>query len=256
MTRPWALITGATSGLGLEFASQLARAGNNLVLVARNAGRLAERARELADRYGVETEVIAADLTEPAELARVETRVSATERPISVLVNNAGYGLLQPFELNSVAEEDHLLNLHVRVPLRLTHAALTQMLPRKHGTILNVASVAAYTPRGTYSAAKAWIVSFTRWANWYYRRRGITVTAVAPGFVHTEFHQRMGAQKERVPKVLWLDPPRVVRSALHAAARGKAVTVPSIRYKLMVGLATLLPTRLLMAGSLMGRAAD
>jgi uncharacterized protein len=256
MSRPVALVTGATTGLGLEFANQLAAHGHDLVLVARSADRLAERARELADRHGVEVEVIAADLTAPDELARVESRAAATERPVSVLVNNAGYGLLHPFEENTIAEEEHLLHLHVRAPLRLTHAALSQMLPRRNGTILNVASVAAYTPRGTYSAAKAWVLTFTRWANWHYRRRGVTVTAVAPGFVHTEFHQRMGTNKDRVPRVLWLDAPRVVRSALHAASRGKAVTVPSIRYKLMVGLARVLPTRFIMAGSLAGRAAD
>src|SRR5215218_2320224 len=236
MTRPLALVTGATSGLGLEFAAQLAGSGHDLVLVARNGARLADRARELHGRYGVDVQVIAADLAEHAGLARVEARVSATKRPVSVLVNNAGHGLLRPFELNTVAEEEDLLNVHVRAPLRLLHAALPQMLARRQGIILNVASVAAYTPRGTYSAAKTWLVSFTRWANWQYRRRGITVTAVAPGFVHTEFHQRMGAQKERVPRVLWLDPPRVVRSALRAAERGKAVTVPSIRYKVIVGL--------------------
>ena len=256
MNRPVALITGATTGLGFEFASQLADRRHDLVLVARSADRLAERAQQLRERFGAGVEVMAADLTEPSQLARVEGRVAATERPVSILVNNAGHGLLHPFDENPVAEEDYLLSLHVRVPLRLTHAALPQMLARRHGTILNVASVAAYTPRGTYSAAKAWVVSFTRWANWHYRRRGVTVTAVAPGFVHTEFHERMGARKERVPRVLWLDPPRVVRSALSAAARGKAVTVPSIRYKLLVALAQVLPTRFKMAGSLMGRAAD
>jgi uncharacterized protein len=256
MSRPVALVTGATSGLGLEFAAQLAASGHDLVLVARNGGRLAERARELGPRFGVEVETIAADLTEPASLARVEARVSAEVRPVSVLINNAGTGMLHPFERNTAEEEEQLLHVHVRAPMRLTHAALTQMLPRREGTIVNVASIAAFVPRGTYSAAKAWIVTFSRWANWHYRRRGVTVTAVAPGFVHTEFHSRMGAQKERVPGVLWLDPPRVVRSALAAAGRRKAVAVPSLRYKLILAVTKVLPTRLLMAGSLEARPTD
>jgi short-subunit dehydrogenase len=256
MTRPVALVTGATTGLGLEFAGQLAADGHDLVLVARSADGLAERARQLGERHGVNVEVIAADLAEPDQLALVETRVAATERPVSVLVNNAGYGLLRPFEENTVSQEDHHVALHVRVPLRLTHAALSQMLPRRSGIILNLASVAGYTPRGTYGASKAWVLSFSRWANWYYRRRGVTVSAVAPGFVHTEFHQRMGARKEQIPRFLWLDAPFVVRTALRDARRGKAISVPSVRYKVIVGLTKVLPTSLIATGSLMGRQAD
>jgi hypothetical protein len=256
MTRPIALVTGATTGLGLEFATQLADEGHDLVLVARTADRLAERARELADRHGVDVEVIAADLTEPDQLALVEARVGAAERPISVLVNNAGYGLLRPFDENTVSQEDHHVALHVRVPLRLTHAALRQMLPRRTGVIVNVASVAGYTPRGTYGASKAWVLSFSRWANWNYRRRGVIVSAVAPGFVHTEFHHRMGARKEQIPRFLWLDAPSVVRTALRDARRGKAISVPSARYKVIVALTKVLPTRLIATGSLMGRQAD
>ncbi len=256
MTRPVALVTGATTGLGLEFASQLAADGHDLVLVARTHDLLAGRARELGERYGVEVEVLAADLTEPEQLARVEARVAALERPVSVLVNNAGYGLLRPFEENSVSQEDHHVALHVRVPLRLTHAALGQMLPRRSGTIVNVASVAGYTPRGTYGASKAWVLSFSRWANWQYRRRGVRVSAVAPGFVHTEFHQRMGARKEQIPRFLWLEAPRVVRTALQDARRGKAISVPSLRYKVIVALTKVLPTSLIATGSLMGRQAD
>ena len=256
MTRSVALITGATTGLGLEFATQLAADGHDLVLVARSADRLAQRASELSERHGIDVEVIAADLTEPDQLQAVEARVAATERPVSVLVNNAGYGLLRPFEENTVSQEDHHVALHVRVPLRLMHAALGQMLPRRSGIIVNVASVAGYTPRGTYGASKAWVLSFSRWANWTYRGRGVRVSAVAPGFVHTEFHQRMGARKEQIPRFLWLDAPFVVRTALRDARRGRAVCVPSVRYKVIVALTKVLPTALTATGSLMGRSAD
>jgi short-subunit dehydrogenase len=251
--RPCALITGATAGLGAEFAVQLAAAGSDLVLVARNSERLAERAAELRERFGVDVEVLAADLTDPASLKRVEARASATERPISMLVNNAGYGLVAQFDRNSVEQEDHHLALHVRAPLRLMHAALRQMLPRHSGTILNVASVAGFTPRGSYGAAKAWVLSFSRWANWHYRSGGVRVTAVAPGFVRTEFHQRMGVRAERIPRMLWLEAPRVVRTALRDAARGKAISVPSLRYKALVALTHVLPTSVIAAGSLVAR---
>jgi short-subunit dehydrogenase len=253
MTTARALITGATAGLGWEFGSQLAAAGSHLVLVARNSERLEQRAAELREQFGVDVEVIVADLTDPSSLARVEARAGATERPISMLVNNAGYGLLGAFDRNSVEQEDHHLTLHVRVPLRLMHAALGQMLPRRTGTILNVASVAGFTPRGSYGAAKAWVLSFSRWANWQYQRHGIRVTAVAPGFVHTEFHQRMGVRAERIPRLLWLEAPMVVRSALRDAERGKAISVPSLRYKVIVVLARVLPTPMVAAGSLAAR---
>ncbi|MFC0682202.1 SDR family NAD(P)-dependent oxidoreductase [Lysobacter korlensis] len=256
MDRPCALITGATAGLGAEFANQLAASGHDLVLVARNAERLKQRAVQLTERYGVDVQVIPADLTDPAGLAKVEARVRAAERPVSILVNNAGYGLLGQFERNSVEQEEHHLALHVRATLRLMHAALQQMLPRRAGTILNVASVAGFTPRGSYGAAKAWVLSFSRWANWYYKSRGVQVSAVAPGFVHTEFHSRMGARKEQIPGFLWLDAPRVVRTALDDARRGKAVSVPSLRYKLIVAFTKMLPTSLVAAGSLTARPTD
>jgi uncharacterized protein len=134
--------------------------------------------------------------------------------------------------------------------MRLMHAALQQMLPRGSGVILNVASVAGFTPRGSYGAAKAWLLSFSRWANLHYRPRGITVTALAPGLVRTEFHQRMGVRTDTLPGFAWLDAERVVRIALRHAARGRAVSVPTLRYKLAVALARALPDRFSAAGTL------
>ena len=248
-----ALITGATSGIGAEFARQLAMQGYSLVLVARDRGRLESKAAELRTQFQVSAEVLAADLVSDTGRALVEERLADSARPVDLLVNNAGFGLVAPFHDSSVDDEQRHLDLLVGAVMRLSHAALQQMLPRGRGTIINVASVAGFTPRGSYGAAKAWVISFSRWANIRYRRDGVTVTAVAPGFVHTEFHQRMNARTDNVPRFLWLTADRVVSDALRAAARGKAVTVPTFRYKVIVWLVSWLPKRLVAAGALRGR---
>jgi uncharacterized protein len=241
-----ALITGASSGLGAEYARQLAAQGADLVLVARDRSALDDLAQGLRSAYGVEVEVLAADLLEPRRLAEVEERVADSRRPIEVLVNNAGFGLPLSFERNDIDDEVGHLRLHVEVPMRLTHAALGAMLARGHGRILNVASVAAFIPRSTYGASKGWLVSFSRWANGRYARRGVTVTAVCPGYTHTQFHERMGLApgEEGVPAAMWLNARDVVAESLRAAARGAAVSVPSLRYKLLAGLARIAPPSL------------
>ena len=251
---PIALITGATAGIGAEFARQLAAGGFDLVLVARDAARLEERAAELRAEFGVTVEVLAADLVSRRDLATVETRVGASgARRVTMLVNNAGSGLPKPFDENPVDEEQRLLDLLVTAPMRLAHAALRQMLATGSGTIVNIASVAGFTPRGTYGASKAWMLSFSRWANLTYRRRGVAVTAVAPGFVHTEFHDRMQVSKDGVPEFLWLDAVTLVRLALRDVAKGRAVSIPTLRYKFVVLLSGLLPMRIVAIGALRGR---
>ncbi|WP_282837099.1 SDR family NAD(P)-dependent oxidoreductase [Microbacterium flavum] len=241
-----ALITGASSGLGAEFARQLAARGAALVLVARDRGALDELAGDLKAQYGVAVEVLAADLVSQDGLDAVAARVGDPERPVEVLVNNAGFGLGLDFAANDIADEERHLDLHVRATMRLTHAALGAMLERGHGRVINVASVAAFMPRGTYGAVKAWVVSFSRWANATYSPRGVTVTAVCPGFTHTNFHERMGLApgREGVPPLMWLDAADVVRAGLRDAAAGRAVSIPSLRYKVLVGAVRLLPASL------------
>lgn len=238
-----ALITGASSGLGAEYARQLAAKGADLVLVARDRDALEELASELRSTHGVEVEVLAADLLDADERAEVERRVAHDERPVEVLVNNAGFGLPLAFERNDIDDEVRHLRLHVEVPMRLAHAALGAMLARGHGRIVNVASIAAYIPRSTYGACKGWLISFSRWANLRYRPLGVTVTAVCPGYTHTNFHERMGLPpgEEGIPGVLWLDARDVVAQSLRDAARGSAVSVPSLRYKALAALARLAP---------------
>lgn len=237
-----ALITGASSGLGAEFARQLAATGANLVLVARDAAALEAVAAEISAAYAVTCEVLPADLTDPEGLQSVEHRLADEERPVGILVNNAGFGLGLRFDRNDIGDEDRHLDLHIRAPMHLTHAALPGMIARGGGRIINVASVAAFLPRGTYGAVKAWVVSFSRWANVTYTP--VTVTALCPGFTHTGFHERMGLPpgEEGVPGWMWLSASDVVRTALRDAARGAAVSVPSLRYRVLVAAARLLPS--------------
>jgi len=230
----YALITGATSGIGAEFTRQLASTGYNVVIVARDKSRLDSMADDLRAHTGVAVEILVADLTDAQQRESVENRLASLEKPISYLVNNAGYGLPQDFDRNSIADEHKMLDVLATVPMRLSHAALGGMLLRRSGTILTVASLAGEAPLGLYSAAKAWPMSFSRWANAHYKHRGVTFTALAPGFVKTEFHSRLGIERESMaPRWMWLEAPFLVRSALRTARRKRAVSIPSVRYKLV-----------------------
>ena len=238
-----ALITGASSGLGAEYARQLAARGTELVLVARDEAALAAVADEIFEAHGRRPEVLAADLLTPEGMAAVTLRLESEDRPVEILVNNAGFGLPLAFERNDIEAETAHLRLHNEVPMRLMHAALQGMLARKSGTIINVASVAAFIPRSTYSAVKQWLVGFSRWANARYGPRGVTVTAVCPGFTHTNFHERLGLPpgQEGIPDWMWLQAPDVVAVSLRDADRGKPVSIPSARYKVLAAIARVAP---------------
>lgn len=241
-----ALITGASSGLGAEYADQLAARGADLVLVARDEEALERLATSLRAAHGISVEVLAADLLKPRQRAKVEKRLADAARPVEVLVNNAGFGLPLTFETNDIEAEVAHLQLHVEVSMRLTHAALAPMLERGSGRILNVASIAGFLPRSTYGACKQWLISFSRWANVVYTPRGVTVTAVCPGFTHTNFHERMGLAPghEGIADWMWLDAEDVVAESLRDAARGRSVSVPSLRYKAIRRLVGVLPDSL------------
>ena len=249
------LITGASSGLGTEYARQLARRGDRLVLVARDVGRMETMIDELTRAGAAGVEVLGADLLDADGLATVVERLTDPQRPVEMLVNSAGFGLKLAFEKNDIEDEVRHLRLHDEVPMRLMHAVLPAMLSRGSGTILNVASVAAFTPRSTYGAAKAWMVMFSRWANGRYRARGVTVTAVCPGYTRTEFHERLGLApgKEGIPRWMWLEAPRVVTESLRDVERRKAVSVPSRRYRALQVAARFAPSGIVARAAARGR---
>ena len=246
-----ALVTGPTAGIGRSFAHALAARGHDLVLVARDAARLEATADELRTTYGVAVEVLPADLTDRDRLRAVEARLADLERPVDLLVNNAGFGLKQRFLDNDVDAETAMLDVLVTAVLRLTHAALGPMAERGHGGIINVSSVAAFLPRGTYSAAKSWVNSFSEWAATEYGPRGVTVTCLCPGFTQTEFHERMEVARGTGP--LWLDADRLVATALADFDKGRAYSIPSPQYKAIVALARLVPNRALQSLQSIGR---
>jgi short-subunit dehydrogenase len=253
MTSSTALVTGPTAGIGHEFARQLAARGHDLVLVARDEARLAAEADELRATYGVAVQVLPADLTDRAQLARVEARLGEPEAPVELLVNNAGFGLKGRFLDNDVDQEQAMLDILVTAVMRLSHAALRAMTERGHGGIINVSSVAACLPRGTYSATKAWVNSFSEWAANEYRASGVTVTALCPGFTRTEFHERMGVGRGSAPDFLWLDVDSLVATALADHDKGRVYSIPSVQYKAIAGVSRLVPSRVLQRFQALGR---
>ncbi|GAB2557060.1 SDR family NAD(P)-dependent oxidoreductase [Kribbella endophytica] len=245
-----ALVTGPTAGIGRAFADKLALEGYDLVLVARDGERLKEVATEISRLHGVACEVLAADLTDPDELAVVEQRFA--DGPIEVLVNNAGFGQKKPFWANTVEQEEKQLDLLVRVVLRLTHAAVLPMIERGSGAVVNVSSVAGFVPRGTYSAHKSWVTNFSAGLAVELHAKGVAVMALAPGFVHTEFHERMGMDKTVIPSFLWLDATDLVDEAWKDLMQGKAISIPSWRYKLISAGARYVPRTLIARFSTLG----
>ena len=237
-----ALITGASAGLGLEFAWQLATARHDVVLVARDTEKLERLAGQLRAAAGVHAEVLTADLTDRADLERVADRLRSDERPVGLLVNNAGHGIGQHFVGGDLAREEESLDLMARAVLVLSHAAAGAMVARGRGAILNVASVAALMAGGTYSAAKAWVRTFTEGLAVELEGTGVTATALCPGLTHTEFHDRAGLRgAESYPEIAWLSADRVVATALADVRRGAVISTPSLRYQLASGLLRALP---------------
>ena len=237
----YALVTGASSGLGTEFAEHLAATGHSLVLVARDQDRLNATARDLEVRFGVACEVLPADLHTVEGRARVATRLQDDRAPIRVLVNNAGYGIPGDLADSDLASEiDHMV-IHVQVPLELTKAVLPGMVSRGVGRVILVSSVAGYLARGSYSAHKAWGLTMAKSLNATYKKHGVHVSAVAPGFTRTEFHQRMGMNVSNIPEFFWLSAPAVVKASIKAVEAGQPITVPGFTYKALVALAGLVP---------------
>jgi len=238
---PTALVTGATAGIGAAFARRLAADGFDLVLLARDTERLEQAAEKYRTAHGIEVEILSADLTTEAGLADAEQRAA---RDVDLVVNNAGFGQRGAFLDTELSEELAMLRVHCEAVLRLTRAALPGMVERGRGGVINVASIAAFFPRGTYSASKAWVVTFSESACQQVGGSGAHVMALCPGWVRTEFHTRSDMDTSGIPDALWLDADQLVDAAIRDFRRGVPVSVPDSRYKAMVGLGRVLPRRL------------
>ncbi len=232
-----ALITGGTAGIGAAFARALAERGNDLVLVARDADRLAGTAAELGDRYGVTVQTLPADLAVRADVLRVAARLEDPERPIDILVNNAGYGLHVKLLQDDVAAHARAIDVMCLAVLILGGAAGRAMKARGHGRIINVASLAAYIAQGGYSPIKAYVLAYSEGLANELRGTGVRVTVVNPGWVRTEFHERAGIRTSAIPDIVWVEADRVARETLEDADKGRVISVPTKRWKLQKLLA-------------------
>ena len=229
MTR--ALITGSTSGLGLEFAWQLAGAGHDLTLVARHEDRLAAVAAQIEAVSGVKVEVLAADLSETNEAYRVARRLTDPVKPINLLVNHSGHTVRSQFLECEVEEQVEQIDTMVRGTMILSHAAARAMVKKGHGAILNVSSLAGFTTTSVPAAAKSWITIFTEALALELEDTGVTATVLLPGFVHTESHENAAVNIEGIPRVTWMKAPFVVEQALKDCAAGEVVSVPSLAFR-------------------------
>ena len=241
-----ALVTGASSGLGVDFARELARRGAGLTLVARREDRLRALARELADAHGVDAHVVVLDLNEAGAPDRLLADTQARRRPVDVLVNNAGFGLYGPFSKLDWERERNMLVLDVIVPVHLTKLFLPGMLERGFGHVLNVASIGAYQPSplyASYSAAKSFVLSFTEALSYELRGTGVHATAVSPGVVATEFLHVAGQTPTRYQRRSRMDSPTVARIGVDAMLKGRPSLVIGWRNAAAAWSVRLLPRR-------------
>jgi short-subunit dehydrogenase len=249
--RGTALITGASSGIGAEFARQLAARGHNLILTARREARLRELSQQLEHAYGIRADVLPADLSIPRGVEAVERAAHDTE-DLLFLINDAGFGLRGTFKRGDLNKHLDMIRVHVIAPVRLMKAALPGMLARAQGALINVTSVSAFVPlpgNTTYSASKSFLYSFSKALAFELRGSGVQVQVLCPGYTRTGFHSTAEYEgidvRKSLPAFLWKDADAVVASSLRALARGKFHCVPGTLNRIFVamgrmGLASLL----------------
>ena len=251
-----AVITGASSGLGAAFARNLAARGHDLLLIARREDRLQSIAREIGEQYHVRAEILVADLTDDAGLAAAAARIREAA-DLGLLVNNAGFGTLGYFFDSDPQVQEQMHRLHVLATMRLSHAALANLVPRAAAStgIINVSSVAAYgaSPQNvSYCATKTWMNRFTEGLAIELGAKSspVTVQALCPGFTLTEFADTMGMERSAIPASLWMTTDFVVEESLRGFDERALFVVPGWRYKLLVWIMRLVPSGLVRWGSI------
>jgi short-subunit dehydrogenase len=247
VSRGLAVVTGATAGIGREFAEQLAGRGYDLLLVARDRRRLGDTAAALATAHGIEAEPFEADLSLDEDVTRLVERLAASPR-LALLVNNAGFGSRGRLAEADAERQAAMVRLHTLAPMRLTRAALPVMLANRTGAVVNVSSVAGFLYSAgnvNYCATKAYLTTFSEGLAAELHGTGVQAQALCPGFTRTEFHQRMGVG-ERHPQFSWLSARSVVAHSLRCLDRGgPVVCIPGLGYRLLVGAVRLVPRRLI-----------
>lgn len=241
-----ALVTGASSGIGAAFARELAGRGYRLALVARSEDKL----RALADEIGG-AEVLPTDLADPAARDRLADELQSRGLNVELLVNNAGFGVYKDFADSDRERELQQARLNVEAVVDLTHRFLPAMLERGRGAVINTASTAAFQPipgNAGYAAAKAYVVALSEALHEETRRRGVTVTVLCPGPVHSGFQEASGAEQfvKTLPKPMWRDPETVAKAALRAAERGRRLVVPGAPNRISGALARYSPRPVLL----------
>ena len=227
----WALVTGATSGIGESFTRLLAENNYNIVLVARDLPRLQERATGLEAKFNIKTHIIQADLATDSGCNAVEQYIANIH--IDVLINNAGFGINKAFTASQLDAEQQLLDVLVRTPMRLMHVALPLMKQRSKGVIINVSSVAGFIAGGTYSASKSYLTVLSESLHTELAGTNVKISALCPGFTRTEFHQRGRMSMKGLPSFLWLESDDLVAKAWSDALKGEAVSIPGWQYQLL-----------------------
>jgi hypothetical protein len=248
-----ALITGASSGIGAEFARQLAARGSDLILVARRRDRLEQLAGELGPAHKVQVSVVPADLSDDADIHLVEDAIERTDG-LDLLVNNAGFGTRgRIWEADRVAQNS-MYHVHVLATFRLTQTALRGMVARGRGAVINVSSVAGFAAspgNASYCSTKAWMNTFTESVALELEGAGspVRVQVLCPGFTYSEFHDVLGVDRALIPKSWWMPAEKVVADSLRGLERGELFVIPGFRYKLLAGLASSVPRRLRHVGT-------
>lgn len=256
--KPVVMVTGASSGIGAEFARACSARGDDLVVVARDEPRLEALAESLEKEHGADVEVLPADLTTGKGTAVVEARLESADPPVDLLVNNAGFGTFGKFAELPRDVEARVIGLNVTALMRLCHAALPPMIDRRRGGIINVSSLAGYQPtplNATYGAAKAFVTSFSHALHEEARGTGVNVMVLCPGFTRTEFQERAGLDSGAVPGFMWQSAEEVVAAALRSYASGRAVCIPGSLNQAGAVFSSAMPAGITrrLAGAIVGR---